>query len=194
MDRIHVELLERFQRAQAQFTDRVDAVETAGWDAVVLPGWTVADLVAHVTRRQLLVPLLLAGERAEDVAEQLPTDSEELLAGDPLGSWESAADGALTAWAQPDALAGTVIGPAGPVPATDLVVELTADLTVHAWDVARATGGDTALDLELVAAGLLVTELRGVAGGLPAVAGPPVETGDDGDPQTQLLARLGRRG
>ncbi|KQS73367.1 TIGR03086 family metal-binding protein [Modestobacter sp. Leaf380] len=189
MDRTQAELIERLQRAQAQFTDRVDAVEAGGWDAVVLPGWTVADLVAHATRQQLLVPALLAGATAAGSA--LPVGTEELLDGDPLGSWEDAADHALTAAAQPDALDATL---ADGGPATDLLVELTTDLTVHAWDVARATGGDTELDGELVSAALLVSELRGVPDGPPAHAGEPVAVPADADPQTRLLARWGRRG
>ena len=57
-----VELLELFQRAQNPFTDRVDAVAPDQWDDPALPGWTVADLVAHLVTEQLWVPPLLAGE------------------------------------------------------------------------------------------------------------------------------------
>ena len=42
-----VELLELFQRAQNQFTDRVDAVAPDQWEDKSLPQWTVADL-AHM--------------------------------------------------------------------------------------------------------------------------------------------------
>ncbi|MCW2697530.1 MAG: uncharacterized protein JWR62_2615, partial [Modestobacter sp.] len=59
------ELLERFQRAQALVTDRVDAVEAGQWDATALPGWTVADLVAHLTAMQSAVAELLAGAAAD---------------------------------------------------------------------------------------------------------------------------------
>ena len=48
----------RYQRAQAQFTDRVDAVEPGEWDAPALPEWSVVDLVAHLTGEQLWAPLL----------------------------------------------------------------------------------------------------------------------------------------
>jgi hypothetical protein len=57
-----VELLELFQRAQNQFTDRVDAVAPDQWEDESLPGWTVADLVAHLVSEALWVPPLLAGE------------------------------------------------------------------------------------------------------------------------------------
>ncbi|OMQ14580.1 TIGR03086 family protein, partial [Modestobacter sp. VKM Ac-2676] len=142
----HTDLLLLFQRAQAQFTDRVDAVEPGEWDAPALPEWSVADLVAHLTSEQLWVPPLLAGEPLDVVAQRIPTDTDELVGTDPLTAWETAADGALAAWADPAVLDRTVQLPAGPASAADHLTEMTADLTVHAWDLARAVGGDTHLD------------------------------------------------
>jgi hypothetical protein len=92
------ELLELFQRAQASFTDRVDAVEPGQWDDPALPGWSVADLVAHLTGEQLAVPHLLDGG-SRDPRDR--TSSDELLGDDPLTAWETAADTALTVVAGP---------------------------------------------------------------------------------------------
>lgn len=186
------DLLMLFQRAQAQFTDRVDAVGPGEWDAPALPEWSVADLVAHLTNEQLWVPPLLAGEEPAEVARRIPTDTEELLGGDPLTAWETAADAALTAWAAPGALEQTV-RLSGGRPAVEHLVEMTADLTVHAWDLARAVDGVTALDGELVAAALSHAEAHLGEDGLPGVIAPPVAVSPDADPQTRLLARYGRR-
>jgi uncharacterized protein (TIGR03086 family) len=186
------DLLLLFQRAQAQFTDRVDAVEAGEWDDVALPGWSVADLVAHLTGEQLRVPALLAGAESTAVAAGIPTDTEQLLGGDPLTAWESAADAALTAWAAPGALEQSLHLPGGDSPAVEHLAEMTADLTVHAWDLARAVGGVTELDPELVAAALHHAEERrgdGAPGGLAALVEPP----PGADLQTRLLARYGRR-
>ncbi|SSC24713.1 Conserved Hypothetical protein CHP03086, partial [Klenkia terrae] len=179
-------LLELFQRAQAQVTDRVDAVEAEQWDAVVRPGRDVADLVAHLVGEQLRVPPLLAGHPA---GGPVPTDTEELLAGDPLGSWEAAADAALTAFAQPGAVDATVQLAEGPAPATDHLAVLTTHLTVHAWDLARATGGDPVLDADLVAAALEQVG-AGRAAGLVDPASP-VPAG--ADPLVRFLAAFDRR-
>jgi uncharacterized protein (TIGR03086 family) len=187
------DLLLLFQRAQAQFTDRVDAVGPGEWDAPALPEWSVADLVAHLTSEQLWVPPLLAGEEPAAVAGRIPSDTEELLAGDPLGSWEAAADGALTAWAATDAMERTVQLSGGPTPARDYVEEMTADLTVHAWDLARAVGGVTELDAELVAAAFRYAEERLGADGVPGAIAAPVDVQPGADLQTRLLARFGRR-
>jgi uncharacterized protein (TIGR03086 family) len=188
-----IDLLLLFQRAQAQFTDRVDAVEPGEWDAPALPEWSVADLVAHLTNEQLWVPPLLAGEEPDAVAGRIPTDTEELLGGDPLTAWETAADAALTAWAAPDVMARTVRLSGGPTAAVDYLVEMTADLTVHAWDLARAIGGVTELDAELVAAAFRYAEERLGADGVPGVIAAPIEISPGADLQTRLLARFGRR-
>jgi uncharacterized protein (TIGR03086 family) len=192
-DSSHTDLLLLFQRAQAQFTDRVDAVVPGEWDAPALPEWTVADLVAHLTSEQLWVPPLLAGEPLDVVGQRIPTGTDELLGGDPLTAWETAADGALAAWADPDVLDRTVRLSYGPTPAADYLAEMTADLTVHAWDLARAVGGVTQLDPELVATALRYAEERLRDGGVPGLIAPAVAVPAGADPQTRLLARFGRR-
>jgi uncharacterized protein (TIGR03086 family) len=189
----HADLLLLFQRAQAQFTDRVDAVAPGEWDAPALPAWSVADLVAHLTSEQLWAPPLLAGESLDAVAPRIPTDPAALLGGDPLTAWETAADAALTAWASLDALDRSVALSGGPAPAGDYLVEMTADLTVHAWDLARAIGGVTQLDPELVAAADRYAEQRLGDEGVPGLIDPPVPVPPGADPQTRLLARFGRR-
>jgi uncharacterized protein (TIGR03086 family) len=185
------ELLERFQRAQALVTDRVDAVRAGQWDAPALPGWTVADLVAHLTALQLAVAELLAGAPAED-PYAVPAASDDLLGDDPLTAWETAADTALAAWAAEDALSRTLELPSGPVSGAEHLVATTADLVVHAWDLARATGGDTRLDGDLVAAALRYAEAHLREGGVPGLVDPPVAVRPGADLQTRLLARFGR--
>src|SRR3954471_11928965 len=129
-----VELLELFQRAQNQFTDRVDAVAPDQWDDESLPGWSVADLLAHLVTEHLWVPPLLAGEPAAE--GRFPDTTDDLLGDDPFTGWETAADGALSAFAEDDALLRTVHLSRGPAPAAEYILEMTADLVVHAYDLA----------------------------------------------------------
>jgi uncharacterized protein (TIGR03086 family) len=184
------ELLELFQRAQASFTDRVDAVEPEQWEDEALPEWTVGDLVAHMITEMLWVAPLVAGEPYAE--GRFPEGTTDLLGDDPMASWESAADGALSAFAEDDALIRTVHLERGPTPATDYILELIADLTVHAWDLARATDGDTELDGQLVTAALLIGE-RIPEDGVPGLFDPPLDTSPAASPQQRLLARFGRR-
>ncbi len=186
----HVELLELFQRAQNQFTDRVDAVAPDQWEDEALPEWTVADLVAHLVSEQLWVPPLLAGEPYAE--GRFPEDTSDLLGDDPFTGWESAADNALSAFAEDDALIRTVHLSRGPTPATEYIQELTADLTVHAWDLAQATDGDTELDGELVTAALVFAEQL-PEDGVPGLFDPPLDVSAAAPPQVRLLARFGRK-
>ncbi|WP_040338384.1 TIGR03086 family metal-binding protein [Candidatus Blastococcus massiliensis] len=185
-----VELLELFQRAQALFTDRVDAVDPDQWEDEALPGWTVGDLVAHLVSEHLWAPPLLAGEPYAE--GRFPDDTGDLLGEDPFTGWETAADGSLSAFAEDDALARTVHLQRGPTPATQYILEMTADLTVHAWDLARATGGDTELGGELVTATLLLGEQL-PDDGVPGFFDPPLDVSAGASPQTRMLARFGRK-
>src|SRR5689334_307151 len=184
------ELLELFQRAQAQFTDRLDAVEPDQWEDEALPEWTVADLVAHMVTEMLWVAPLFAGEPYAE--GRFPDSTTDLLGDDPFTSWESAADDALSAVAEDEALVRTVHLDRGPTPASLYVEELISDLTVHAWDLARATGGDTELDGQLVTAALVVAD-RLPEEGVEGLFDPPLQVADSVSPQTRLLARFGRR-
>src|SRR4051794_25289831 len=148
------ELLELFQRAQAQFTDRLDAVEPDQWEDEALPEWTVGDLVAHMITEMLWVPPLLAGEPYAE--GRFPDSTSDLLSDDPFASWEDAADSALSALAEDDAMVRTVHLERGATPARVYVEELIADLTVHTWDLAKAIGADTELSGELVTTALVV--------------------------------------
>jgi uncharacterized protein (TIGR03086 family) len=188
-----VELLELFQRAQASFTDRVDAVAPDQWGDKSLPAWTVADLVAHLVNEALWVPPLLAGEPHDLIEGRFPDGTDDLLGDDPFVGWETAADGALAAFAEDDALVRTVHLPRGPTPASEYILELTADLTVHSWDLAKATDGDIQLDGELITAALVYAE-RLPENGVPGMFDAPLEVPASAPPQSRLLARFGRRG
>jgi uncharacterized protein (TIGR03086 family) len=187
-----VELLELFQRAQNQFTDRVDAVAPDQWDDESLPGWTVADLVAHLVNEALWVPPLLAGEPVDLIEGRFPEGTDDLLGDDPFTGWETAADGALSAFAEDDALTRTVHLSRGPTPATDYIFEMTADLVVHSYDLAAATDGDTELDGELVTAALVYAE-RLPEDGVAGLIDPPLDVPPSAPPLVRLLGRFGRR-
>ena len=187
-----VELLELFQRAQNQFTDRVDAVAPDQWDDESLPGWTVADLVAHLVNEALWVPPLLAGEPVDLIEGRFPEGTDDLLGDDPFTGWETAADGALSAFAEDDALMRSVHLSSGPTPASDYIFEMTADLVVHSYDLAAATDGDTNLDGELVTAALVYAE-RLPEDGIAGLIDPPLDVPPSAPPLVRLLGRFGRR-
>ena len=70
------------------------------------------------------------------------------------------------------------------------------DLVVHAWDIARATGASEFLVIpgdEIVAATAAIAPLVDLMR-QPGGFGPEIDVADDVDPQTRLLAVLGRAG
>ncbi|OBH52528.1 maleylpyruvate isomerase family mycothiol-dependent enzyme [Mycobacterium sp. E2479] len=73
-----------------------------------------------------------------------------------------------------------------------LMPNLTRDVLVHTWDLARAVGADDRLDpawCEALSAGL-PSDPQALAA--PGMFGAPVPVGDETDAQARLLAWLGR--
>lgn len=64
---------------------------------------------------------------------------------------------------------------------------------IHGWDVAKATGQDTRLDPELVAACLPIAEQISGQFRSAGVFGEDLAVSADADLQTRLLALVGRR-
>lgn len=200
------DVVERFQRAQALFGDRVDAVPASSWDEPSgLAGWSMRHLVGHLVDEQRWVAPLLDGQAPSDLGDHLSADP---LGDDPVAAWEATSDEALTAFATPDALQRTVVLSYGETPAADYCAEMTADLVVHAWDLAHAIGGVERLDDSLVAWTLDYAEEHLDGSGIPGVFDAAVVVPDDADPQsgqaeprialagvrqTRMLARYGRR-
>ena len=184
------EIVERFQRAQALFGDRVDAVPAASWDAPTdLPARSVRYLVGHLVDEQRWVAPLLAGWTMSELEDRF---SDDPLGEDPVAAWEKAADEALTAFAEPDALQRSVVLSYGQTSAADYCAEMTADLVVHAWDLAHAIAGVERLDDGLVAWTLGYAEEHLDGSGMPGVFDAAVDVPADADPLTRMLARYGR--
>ncbi|GAB2486268.1 TIGR03086 family metal-binding protein [Nocardiopsis aegyptia] len=182
------ELIDLHATAMGEFDRRVRAVGTADW-ALPTPceDWDVHDLVDHLVTEQLWVPHLLAGGRVEDLADELAGDN---LGEAPAATWSVASREARLAWLAPGALDRTVHLSMGDAPGREYLWEMTFDLAVHAWDLARGVGADERLDPELVEA------LRAWAGNRPLGPGPmfqgPAAVADDAGPQDRLLALTGR--
>lgn len=173
------------------FSRRVHAVGPQQWDnPTPCSDWDVRALVNHLTVEQLWVPPLLAGQTLEQVGNRFDGDQ---LGADPVAVWDQAAAAARATLTGPRAIDRTVHLSDGDRPASAYCEEMTADLLVHAWDLARAIGGDEALDPELV--DLVYQRTLPYAERLAesSLFAPPVPVGADADAQTRLLALFGRR-
>src|SRR4029450_12817312 len=133
-----------YQRAVESFGARVHAVGDDQWH---LPPpcteWAVHTLVNPlVYEMRWSVPLFAGGTIAE-VGARFEGD---LLGDDPNGAWDAAAEQAVTVVRDDGVMERTVHLSFGDVPAQEYAQQLHADLLIHGWDLARATGGGDRLD------------------------------------------------
>ncbi|WP_188941425.1 TIGR03086 family metal-binding protein [Nakamurella endophytica] len=186
-----MQTLDAHRSALRQFGDRVAQVRDDQWGAPTPdPGWTVRDLVGHLTGEQLWVPELLAGRTVREIGDRF---SGDVLGDDPVAAWTAAATAARAAWTEPGALDRTVQLSAGPTPALDYLQEMTLDLAVHAWDLARAIGATEDMPNDLVSEVLDLARRivpRYADAGIFAAALDVASCTDD---LTELLALTGRR-
>ena len=177
---------EAHRRIAGAFTVTVDGVAPAAWDNPAPPqGWVARDVVRHLVE---WFPGFLAGAAGITLPAGPSVDD------DPAGAWRAQTD-AVQALLDDPATAQQVhdLPHLGTMPleqAVDMIY--TADVFMHRWDLARATGQDETLDAEMCA-----TMLEGM---LPmddvlrrsGQYGPRVDVPDDADVQTKLLAFIGR--
>ncbi len=152
--------------------------------------WDVRALVNHVVTEQLWAPLLLDGATIEDIGDRFDGDQ---LGDDPVAAWASAAAAAREAFAAPGALRRSVELSYGRRPAQGYCQEMTMDLAVHAWDLARGVEADERLDPDLASDVLAFIEPQADQLAESGLFASPVAVSDDADAQTRLLALLGRR-
>jgi uncharacterized protein (TIGR03086 family) len=132
-------------------------VDGVGDDQWTLPTpcaeWTVRDLVNHLTGGSAMFAIAVEdGSIADDeLARLLTTD---VLGDDPKGAFRREAARAVTAFTEADDLGVVVKLPFGEMPASVALDIAVFDVTVHALDLARATGQSTDLDPEVLAAAL----------------------------------------
>ncbi|MGH2689344.1 MAG: TIGR03086 family metal-binding protein, partial [Actinomycetota bacterium] len=133
---------------------------------------------------------LVGGLTIAEVGDRLEGD---LLGLDPKGAWRTAAAEATGACEPEGAMERTVHISAGPAPAKEYLRERVADLTIHAWDLARALGVDEQLDAELVAVSLDLYREKGDLWRQWGLLGPAVAVPPGAGAQEVFVAETGRR-
>jgi uncharacterized protein (TIGR03086 family) len=180
------EISDRYARLAAAFAEKVAAVPDDAWTSPSpCEDWTARDVVRHVVDTQGLF-LGMVGRQQDE----LPSVDD-----DPLAAVRAATGRTLRDLEDPTLAGETFEGMFGTQSYEQGVDRfLSADLIVHGWDLAKATGQDTDMADEDVAA------MRQLAEGFPSEAmrspgafGPEVEVPDDASEQDKLLAFLGRK-
>ncbi len=166
------------------FDARVDATPASAWDnQSPCPEWKARDVVAHVANNFINLGGVLSG------TTQAPMGADE----SPPDAW-TRAKAALVPQFETADLSALIPGPAGPMPADELIGRFLAnDLLVHTWDLARAVGGDEALPADIVEGAYSGMKPLDAMLRQPGVFGPKVEVAPGADLQTEFLGFVGRR-
>ena len=136
-------------RAVRHSTDLVRRIRRIDLDRPTpCAGWTLADLLSHMTEQHLAFAAAAAGPRRAAPAP----------GGDLVTDYLRAADAVLAAFADSPAPEFTLpeIGTDRPLPAATAVTFHFIDYVVHAWDVAATLGTTYEPDAEMLAAALPV--------------------------------------
>ena len=179
-----------YRRASDTFGANVHRVQPDQWDLPTpCTEWDVRALVNHVVGENRWAVPLFGGGTVAEVGDRFDGD---LLGADTVAMWDESAAEALSVVDEMGAMERTVHLSFGDFPGREYAIQLFADLLVHGWDLATATGQDGTLDPELVAACAgwfadLAPAYReaGAVGPRPPVPG-------DADAQTLMLAEFGR--
>jgi uncharacterized protein (TIGR03086 family) len=178
------EVAERYRRLSRGFTDRVEAVPSERWaDPSPCEGWTARDVVRHMVETSELFLGM--------VGLELP--SAPSVDDDPVAAWASARNAVQGTLDDPERASLSYEGRFGPTTFEQGVGRFVcADLVVHTWDLARATGLDERLDPDDVHELLVDMEPMDEIMRESGAFGPKLEPPEGADEQTRLLAFLGR--
>jgi uncharacterized protein (TIGR03086 family) len=152
--------------------------------------WDVRALLNHVVAGNLWAAELGSGKTIDAVGDRLDGD---VLGEDHAAAYDASAEVAADTFEAPGALEAPCAVSYGPVPGSVYAGHRFLDVLVHGWDLAVATGQDARLDAGLVSACLEVVEPQLSMLQASGAFGPAVPTAPDADPQTRLLAMLGRQ-
>lgn len=174
----------------AEFGRLVAAVTDEQWSAPTpCSDWDVRGLVNHVAGELFWVPPLIEGSTIAEVGDRFDGD---LLGDDPVGTWAQASGPALVAAGEPGAMDRTVHLSFGDFPGREYLGQITCDLVVHGWDLARGIGADDGIKPDLLAFAMdfLLPQVDAWRGA--GAFGPAVEVAPDAGAQVAFLAQTGR--
>lgn len=185
--------LEFLRLASKTFRKRMTEVgEDQHYLSTPCDGWNVAGLISHVLGGNHMVVRLFAGaQRAEAIGYMagLP------LGDDPLAAFDRSAEEQVATFSGPGAMERVVAHPMGDLPGIGVLHLRIGDLTLHAWDLARAVGGTEELPdalVEKVWTDLLPLRENIATSGIFG-NGPSGEVPEDAPLQVRLLDLVGRR-
>ncbi|MFJ8911016.1 TIGR03086 family metal-binding protein [Amycolatopsis sp. NPDC102389] len=184
-------IADRYRVRADAFESKVAAVEAGQWESKSpCADWNARDVVGHIVDMHgvILRPF------GRDLG---PAPS---LLDDPLGTFRAARADVEAILGDPVLAATEHETPSGKMTAEQHIDQVvSADMVIHGWDLARATGQDDTIDPDEVArmwpaAQAIPDQMRipGAFGPGIVVFGPEVEVPEDAPLQDRLLGLMGR--
>lgn len=174
---------ERHRRIAGEFTDRVQRV--TAWDAPApVAGWTARDVVDHLLT---WLPGFLSVGGVE-------VPKSPVVAGDRVAAWTFHATAVQALLDdQERAAAPFAHERVGSMPVAEAIDRFyTADVFMHTWDLARASGQDVTLEPEFCVTLLAGMEPMEEAMRSSGQYGARVAVPADADPQARMIGFIGR--
>ncbi|MCX6394938.1 MAG: TIGR03086 family metal-binding protein [Propionibacteriales bacterium] len=168
------------------FADLVRTADPSGWDAPApVDGWTARDVVRHLVE---WFPAFLQGAAGITLPPGPSVDA------DPVGAWAAQNEAVQALLEDPETAARPIdnphLGAMSLEQATSRIY--VADVFMHTWDLARATGQPVALDEDRCATMLAgmqpLDEMLRASGQY----GPKVAVPDDAPAMDRLMGFIGR--
>ena len=182
---------ELYARAMGSTLRIVDGVSADRWHASTpCTDWDASQVANHLIGENLWAAELLQGKTIDQVGSALDGD---LTGGDPAAAYRRSVEAARQAVEAPGAMEATCHLSFGDYSGADYASQLFLDTLIHGWDIAKGTGQDTRLDAELVSACLPIAQELTRQFRSAGVFGDDLPVGTNADPQTRLLALVGRR-
>jgi uncharacterized protein (TIGR03086 family) len=182
---------ELYVKAMHSTSAYLDAVQAEQWTGPTpCSEWSVRDIANHITGENLWAAELFQGRTIEEVGPRLDGD---LVGDDPAAAYRDSVRAAAAACSPPEAMDTTCHLSFGDYSGSEYAGQLLLDTVVHGWDIAKATGQDTHMDPELVAACLPIARQLTGQFRSAGVFGDDLAVSDDADDQIKLLAVMGRR-
>lgn len=175
---------DRYRRLAERFSTVVEAVPEESWDATSpCEGWTARQVLGHVVESEhgFLARFGLA---------------PELTGADATAQWAAVRDAMQSALDDPATASTEYDGMFGRTTLAETVDGfMSADLVVHAWDIARATGLQEHEAMPSEEVERLDAHLRSVGEAIrsPGAFGPEVPVPADAPAQERFLGYIGRR-
>ncbi|CDP84657.1 MULTISPECIES: TIGR03086 family metal-binding protein [Mycolicibacterium] len=199
MHTIETDLRPLHRLAVLRSAEVVEAVRPSDLDRPTpCAGWTLADLLAHMTVQHRGFAAAARGQGADESAWDVATVADAVRA-DPAGSYTAAAHDVLDAFAADGVMEATFalpeFGPNATFPGALAIGFHFVDYAVHGWDVAASMGARYELPDDVVTA-LLPLVMAIPDGDVRDAAAVPFDRAVNASAATdfeQALLHLGRR-